>query len=47
MRCTGSKNCEMRISDCEIEDGFVRIEAPVLIQQSAIRNPKFEIYVAA
>jgi len=39
----------MRISDCEIEDGsgVVRVEVPALIQQSAIRNPKFEIYVTA
>jgi hypothetical protein len=39
----------MRISDCEFEYGpsVVRVEVPALIQQSAIRNPKFEIYVAA
>jgi hypothetical protein len=37
----------MRISDCEIEYGLARVEVPALIQQSAIRNPKFEIYVAA
>ena len=37
----------MRISDCEIEDGLVRVEVPASIQQSAIRNPKLEIYVAA
>jgi hypothetical protein len=37
----------MRISDCEIEDGLVRVEVPALIQQFEIRNSQFEIYVAA
>jgi hypothetical protein len=37
----------MRISDCEIEDGLVRVEVPALIQQFEIRNPQLESFYAA
>lgn len=40
----------MRISDCEFEDGprsSQEFGVPALIQQSAIRDSKFELHYAA
>ncbi len=39
----------MRISDCEFMRIFCldTVRLPVMVQQFAIRNPKFEIYAAA